>query len=218
MGCFNPAKSDIDLLYLVSSPPTPARKLAFLNALLPLNEAGPAKGVELSVVEEKWCRPFTHPLPYLFHFSPAHLGRIREDPAGYVETMTGTDRDLAAHCAVLERYSRVLYGPPISEVFGPVSPGDYRDSILWDLEDAPTLMARDPLYATLNLCRALAFFRAGLCLSKRDGALWGLEHLPEEFHPLLRHALACYSSTEELPPSDLALSFATYALGELPPA
>lgn len=215
MGCFNPQKSDIDLLVVAATCPDKRARLALLAALVELNGRAPAKGIELSVLERSACAPFRHPCPYVFHFSPAHLPAIQADPGAYVEAMVGTDRDLAAHCTVLRQYGKVLCGPPIPEVFGPVAGADYGDSILFDVSSAPEDMGRDPVYTILNLCRTLAFFRQGLCLSKAQGGLWALDHLTPAYGDLIREALDCYGSDREMTATPLAHLFAVYALGEL---
>lgn len=215
MGCFNPNKSDIDLLVVVETAPGRGEKLAFLSRLVELNGQAPAKGIECSVLERPACDPFRHPCPYVFHFSPAHLPAIQADPAAYVEAMVGTDRDLAAHCTVLRQFGRVLCGPPIPEVFGEVQAADYGDSILFDVSGAPGDMGRAPVDTVLNLCRALAFFRQGLCLSKAQGGQWALDHLIPAYRGLIREALECYGSDREMEATPLARLFAVYALGEL---
>ena len=69
MGCFNPQKSDVDLLVVVNEEPTDAVKRAFLNMVVSLNETGPAKGIEMSIVERSVCKPFAYPTPFVLHFS-----------------------------------------------------------------------------------------------------------------------------------------------------
>ena len=215
MGCFNPKKSDIDLLVVVENLPSEESRLAFLSALLMLEQNAPAKGIELSVLEKRACKPFRHPCPYVFHFSPIHLPAIQADPAAYVRSMMGTDRDLAAHCMVLHQYGKALYGPPVPEVFGPVAEADYRDSICFDVITALEEIDWEPVSVILNLCRTLAFFRQGLCLSKAQGGQWALEHLPKMYHSPIREALACYDAGQDMTPVPLARSFARYALEEM---
>lgn len=215
MGCFNPKKSDIDLLVVVETMPGRGERLALLSRLVELNKLALAKGIELSVLERPACDPFRHPCPYVFHFSPAHLPAIQADPVAYVEAMVGTDRDLAAHCTVLRQHGKALWGPPIPEVFGAVTAEDYGDSILFDLSGAQEDMGRSPVDTILNLCRALAFFRQGLCLSKAQGGQWALDHLVPAYRDLIGEALDCYGSDREMEATPLARLFAVYALGEL---
>ena len=198
MGCFNPQKSDIDLLAVVHGEPTDEEKLRFMQQLVILNEEAPAKGIEMSIVTEAAVKPFVHPTPFVLHFSPMHLRRFRQDPQGYVQYMKGEDPDLAAHCTVIGKRGIVLYGAPIPEVFAPVPGTAYLSSILQDVSGAEEDILTDPLYMTLNLCRVLAYAEEGLVLSKREGGQWGLERLPEKYRPQVRHALACYAAGETM--------------------
>jgi len=97
MGCFQPEKSDLDLLLVVKEEITDEEKLKFMDMVVELNKQAPAKGLELSIVKEEVCNPFVYPTPFDLHFSNAHLGRYQSNPQDYVEKMKGTDKDLAAH-------------------------------------------------------------------------------------------------------------------------
>ena len=216
MGCFNPAKSDLDLLVVVNSEPTDGQKLAFMQALLPLNAEAPAKGIEMSIVTEAAVKPFQYPTPFVLHFSPMHLDRFRQDPVGYVQQMKGTDPDLAAHCTVLRQRGIRLLGAPIPEVFGEVPRAAYLDSILQDVSGAEEDILTDPVYMTLNLCRVLAYAREGLVLSKQEGAQWALRALPEDERTPVRQALEAYTTDRPMQPeADSATAFARYMLGQI---
>lgn len=192
MGCFNPDKSDVDLLVVVKEGPTDAVKRAFLDMVVTLNETGPAKGIEMSIVERSVCKPFAYPTPFVLHFSKMHLDWYRNDPEDYIAKMKGTDRDLAAHITVIRARGVCLCGAPIEEVFGKVPAEDYMDSLWYDIADAEDDIAEDTMYLTLNLARVLAFLQDGSVLSKKEGGEWGLKNLPEKYHVLLRDALSEY--------------------------
>ena len=150
MGCFNPEKSDVDLLVVVNEEPTDTVKCAFLDMVVSLNENGPAKGIEMSVVRRGVCKPFVYPTPFELHFSKMHLDWYRSNPEDYIAKMKGTDRDLAAHITVIRARGVCLCGAPIDEVFGEVPKQDYIDSLWHDI-------AEDTMYLTLNLVRVLAW-------------------------------------------------------------
>ena len=65
-----------------------------------------------------------------------------------------------------------------------------------DIEDAQGEILNNPVYIALNLCRVLAYKRDGLILSKKEGAEWGLSHLPEKYHALISQALCEYTADE----------------------
>lgn len=194
MGCFRWAKSDIDVIAVVESDISEARKLALMEELVRINRLAPPKGLEISFVKQEFCRSFVYPTPFELHFSPAHLGWYLRDPQDYVKNMRGVDRDLAAHFTIIRRYGITLYGTAILELFAPVPKEAYGDSIWYDIENAVEEAEKDPVYVILNLCRAAAYFEEGLVLSKEGGGKWGLARLGYE--PLIGQALAAYGSDQ----------------------
>lgn len=221
MGCFNPQKSDLDLILVVNRSPSPEAKLAFMENTVILNEDAPKKGLELSIVKSQFCSPFVYPTPFELHFSPAHLDRYRKNPKEYVRTMHGADKDLAAHFMIISRYGIPLFGPSVPQVFGPVPRAAYVDSILLDVENAHEDILDAPVYTSLNLCRVLAYLREDLILSKKAGGEWGLRALPEEFQAFLQAMLLSYASRsseeKELPETapEAKLRFAEYMLVQI---
>lgn len=198
LGCFNPQKSDIDLILVTEKAPEDEQKRAFMDLVVRLNGQAPEKGLELSLVRREVCRPFVYPTPFELHFSNTHLDWYRRDPLDYIAKMKGTDKDLAAHFFIINCCGIVLYGAQVKEVFGEVPRADYLDSIWYDVGNAPEDILEAPMYITLNLCRALAYGESGLILSKAEGGQWGLEHLPERFGGLIGRALGCYGSAERM--------------------
>lgn len=218
MGCFHPAASDLDLILIVEEGILDSAKLAFMNEVIKLNREAPPKGLELSLVKREYCKPFVYPTPYELHFSPGHLEWFLKNPDEYVEKMKGTDKDLAAHFANINRYGMVLYGEEIQNVFGSVPRDHFIDSLWYDVSEAECEIFKNPVYITLNLCRALAYMREGAILSKKTGGEWGLNNLPQSFHALIGEALGCY--TNALPmktDKDNAHDFASYMLSEIRP-
>ena len=216
MGCFNPQKSDIDLIIVVDRPLTDPVKRAYLDMTVRYNALGPAKGIEMSIVLREVCRPFVYPTPYELHFSAGHLDWYRDDPDDYVRRMNGTDKDLAAHFTIINKRGRCLYGAPIEDVFAEVPGDDYMDSIWFDVEGAAEEIAEYPMYLILNLARVLAYKEEGLVLSKKEGGEWALEHLPAEYRPLIEDAMREYSAGADIIYDDaLAKGYAEYVLGQL---
>ena len=215
MGCWNPSKSDVDVIVVVDDAPNKDAKLRFLDCIVDINSRATKKGVEISVVRRGVCKNFVYPTPYELHFSPTHLVLYNADKDEYLRRLCGVDRDLAAHFTVINKYGVALCGAPVSDVFGEVDAEYYFDSIAADVECARDDIKRDPLYVTLNLCRVLAYARDGLILSKKDGGKWGLEHLPKRFRPLISSAVRCYIGDDESEYTSAASDFADYALGEI---
>ena len=216
MGCFNPEKSDIDLIIVVNRPLSDAVKRKYMDMVVEYNASGPAKGIEMSVVLAAVCKPFVYPTPFELHFSAAHLEWYRRDPDDYIRKMHGEDPDLAAHFTIISKRGRCLWGAPVKEVLAEVPGPDYMDSIRKDVEDARDSIADNPMYLVLNLARVLAYKEEGLVLSKKEGGEWALSRLPAEFRPLITDALREYSESAEVV-YDLALarSYAGYAIDRI---
>jgi len=215
MGCFHAEKSDIDILIVVNDSVTAQQKTDFMRQVVKLNEQAPAKGLEVSIVKHCYCRPFVYPTPFELHFSPAHLQWFHENPDDYIQKMNGVDKDLAAHFTIINNYGIVLSGEAIADVFDTVPKKDYMDSIWFDIENAEEDILKDPVYIILNLCRVMAFAKDGLCLSKAKGGEWGLAHLSEKYHALIRQALDCYQSNQNMQPDKFtAEEFAREILAE----
>ncbi len=177
MGCFNPQKSDVDLILVVKDEVNDTAKRQFMDMVVELNQQAPEKGLELSIVREAVCKPFVYPTPFELHFSVAHLNWYRTNPKDYVAKMKGTDKDLAAHFTILYHRGQVLYGKDIKEMFAEVSHEAYMDSIWCDIEGATEDILESPMYIILNLCRVLGYKEEGLILSKKEGGEWMLEQL-----------------------------------------
>ena len=216
MDCFNPQKSDVDLIIVVEHPLSDSDKRTFMDMVVESNAMAPAKGIEMSVVLRKVCKPFVYPTPFELHFSAGHLDWYRKDPDDYIRRMNGTDKDLAAHFTIINKRGKCLYGAPIDEVFAEVPNCDYMDSIWYDVEGAAEEITQYPMYLTLNLARVLAYKEERLILSKKEGGEWALEHLPSEYRPLVASALREYSDNAEAVYDDvLAKHYARYVIKRL---
>ena len=213
MGCFNPRKSDIDLIIVVERPLTDAVKRAYMDMVFRYNALGPAKGIEMSIVLRKVCKPIVYPTPYELHFSTGHLEWYKQDPDDYIRRMNGVDKDIAAHFTIINHRGRCLYGAPVKEVFAEVPSCDYMDSIWNDIAEAPENITEDTMYLTLNLARVLAYKEEGLVLSKKEGGEWAISHLPAEYHPLINDALREYSENAAIVYDEaLAKRYAEYMI------
>jgi hypothetical protein len=154
--------------------------------------------LEMSIVLEEHCNDFQYPTPFELHFSNMHIEWYKNNAEDYCEKMNGTDQDLAAHFTIIKKAGIVLCGRPIDEVFGDVPKNYYIDSIKSDIEDARTSIMDNPMYMILNLCRVAAYTGNELVLSKEQGAKWGLNYLENKYHDIIKRALHCYQSNEQM--------------------
>ena len=213
MGCFNPQKSDIDLIVVVDQPLSDPVKREYMDMVVGYNAYGPAKGIEMSIVLRRVCKPFVYPTPFELHFSAGHLKWYEEAPDEYIRKMNGTDKDLAAHFTIIINRGKCLYGAPVKDVFSEVPSCDYMDSLWYDIEGAAEEITEYPMYLTLNLARVLAFREDGLVLSKKEGGEWAIKALPPEYRPLIADAMREYSeSAEVIYDNALAKRYAEYVI------
>ena len=200
MGCFNPKSSDLDLLLGVREGLDDSSKRRFMDKVVSLHEefvretGSSHAGIEMSIVLQKDCNPFVYPTPFDLHFSAMHLKWYKDNPGDYILKMKGTDEDLAAHITITRARGRCLFGLPIEEFFGEVPAVNYFDSIRSDVENAVDEITRNTNYLILNLARVLAFKKDGLVLSKLEGGQWALKNIPDEYHGVIKTALAEYES------------------------
>ena len=198
MGCFNPDKSDIDLIIVTEKEPEEEQKMRFMELTVSLNELAPAKGIELSIVKRSSCENVVHPIPFELHFSPMHLKWFQDNPGDYVRNMKGTDPDLAGHFMIIRHYGICLWGAAVSEVFAEVPKEMYFDSIRKDIEAAREDICENPIYIILNLCRVLGYAEEELVLSKKTGGEWGLRNVDEKYSDLILEALECYAGVKKM--------------------
>lgn len=215
MGCFNPKKSDLDLILVVEDDITAEQKKVFIRNVVLFNEEAPKKGFELSIVKRAFCDPFVYPTPYELHFSNTYLELAKTDLDAYIEKLHGTDKDLAAHFTIINHYGVALYGKPVEEVFGAVPKEDYIDSIWFDVENAAEDILENPVYMTLNLCRVLAYMKDNLVLSKKAGGEWGVRFL-QEYAEFVGAALRCYETDENMEAEqEMPVRFAEDMIGRI---
>ena len=198
MGCFQPEKSDIDLIIVIEKDITDKQKLDFMNEVVELNKSAPSKGIELSIVKKAYCKEFLYPTPFELHFSNGHLQWFMDNPTDYIQKMKGTDKDLAAHFTIINQCGIVLYGEKISEVFGNVPREDYLDSIWEDIRCAKEDIFEEPVYIILNLCRVAAYLKNNFVTSKKQGGEWALQNLPSQYETLISNALKSYETGKEM--------------------
>ncbi len=194
LGCFNPERSDIDLL-IVTSQRMPVEIKRDIVELLLRSSLAP-RPIEISFLVEQEMHPFRHLMPFNLHYSEAWRERYTLALANGSwrawNDETRYDSDLAAHITITRTRGICLDGKLAREVLPAVPPEYYAASIIGDFEDA--LREREQMldYFVLNACRVLAFLREGYILSKDEGGSWGLQALPEEQHAIVAWALEVY--------------------------
>lgn len=189
MGCFNPEKSDVDLLVIVKKELPVVTKKNIIKKLLRLTQ-GRRNPLEMSIILETYLSNFIYPTPFELHFfHPKYL--TEED---YICGGKGfVDADLAGHIKVTNHRGDTLYGKEIKDVFYPIKSEFYIESIYNDIKNAMEDIDENPVYYTLNLCRVLYYLKEGIVSSKREGGEWATEHLPDKYRKIVEQCLKVYN-------------------------
>ena len=190
--CFNWDRSDIDFIVVINNSISKQIKLQLLQVLLNLSDEAPPNSFEMSVVLKKYCENFIYPTPYELHYSDGYFEKHSKNPLLLCNDILQYDPDLAAHFTVIVNTGIVLYGEPISKVFGKIPRENYLDSIYKDIENAKEEVVDNPVYFILNLCRVYAYMKDEVVLSKEKGGQWGLANLSEKYHNLIAAMLDSY--------------------------
>lgn len=213
LECFSWDNSDIDFVVVLGNAPTQTQKEEYISGLLNINKNCPPKGLEMSIVLERYTRQFVYPTPFELHFSNAHLKQCSENIREYCQKMNGTDKDLAAHFTIINKACITVCGKAAKDTFGEVPKNDYFNSIKCDIENAEKDIIENPTYTILNLCRVLAYKYDGLILSKKDGGNWGIAHIDAQYVGIIGKARNIYqgSASNYLEVNDdFLIAFAKY--------
>jgi predicted nucleotidyltransferase len=216
MGCFNPERSDIDLLVVTHRSMSPETKR--LTAGLMLAQSGAPRPLEVSWVLESELKHWRQPFPYDLHFSEGWRKRFEANLNRLDWEMWGSDAkfdpDLAAHFTILlRRGGVVLFGPPVPQIFPVVPTSDYIDALLFDFEEARDEIVKNPVYGVLNLLRVFWYLRDGQISSKEEAGRWGAKVLPDqELRALAAAAVAVQTGADPTGdfPADALTRFARY--------
>ena len=222
MGCFNPRRSDLDLLVVTGQRTSVEQKTKLAELLLRVSLA--PSPIEISLLARDQIHPWRHPASFDLHFSEAWRDRTLADLAsGEWRNWNDAERcdeDLAGHITVVNRRGVCLYGAPIALVFPAVPAADYLASVLADVlspDYGLNSALESPVYVILNACRTYAYLSTSQVLSKDEGGEWALHLLPHQFHATVWSALAAYRSDQDdsrLAHEDV-VHFAAYMHGEI---
>lgn len=214
MNCFNPDRSDIDFLVVIEEKLEFSTMRELIDVLLQLSENGPKKGFEMSVILRNDVGLFSYPTPFVLHYSDSHKDRYMND-SNYI-CGGFEDPDLAAHIVITIERGLCLCGKPINEVFKPILPKYYIESIINDISTSREDIYGNPVYFILNLCRVLCYLKDGVICSKKEGGEWGRTSLPLQYKHIIELALLDYDNRNTFEGNKDKLSdFANYMLGEI---
>lgn len=199
LGCFNPARSDLDLLVITRQRMTVDMKRDLAELLLVTSNA--PYPIEISFLPYTDLTPWRYPTPFDFHYSETWREQTRQALQDgrwrQWNEHRAQDPDLAAHVTITRHRGICLYGAPIAQLLPEVPKEDYLASILSDVRDSFNWIMDNPVYSILNACRVYAFVRDGLVYSKQEGGEWAFAIVPDELRPVIAMALEAYASDEQ---------------------
>jgi streptomycin 3"-adenylyltransferase len=194
MGCFNPVRSDIDLLVVSEHPMPLSTKWRVAQVLLRLS--GAPSPIEISFLNRAQLDPWTHPTPFDLHYGESHREQFEHDlRSGRWKDwnrQVGRDEDLAGHVKVARCRGVCLWGERIDDALPEVPRADYLASVLADLTWSRDRAGVTLDYRVLNLARAWAYLETDAVMSKEEGGVWALGELPERHSPTIKAALRLY--------------------------
>jgi streptomycin 3"-adenylyltransferase len=194
MGCFNPARSDLDLLAVSERPMSLSTKWRVAQVLLRLS--GAPSPIEISFLHRGQLSPWTHPTPFDLHYGESHRDQYERDLGSGAwkdwNRQVQRDEDLAGHVKVARCRGVCLWGAPIEDALPDVPRADYLASVLADLEWSRDRAGVTLDYRMLNLARAWAYLETGEVMSKDEGGVWALGELPARHAPAVEAALRLY--------------------------
>lgn len=194
MGCFNPDRSDIDVLVVIDKEMPPDTKWDVVRFLLDVSMR--PFPIEISFLQQSHINPWKHPAPFELHYSEEwrhrYLSKLDCETGEPWADTKRVDPDLAAHIVILRHRGVVLYGPPVDSVFPTVPEADYIDAIVNDIDDAIEWIDSKPVYGILNLCRVLCYLEERQVTSKEEAGEWAFGRVPDEFRSVVRLALQEY--------------------------
>jgi predicted nucleotidyltransferase len=179
--CYNPARSDVDVLVVTRRRMAPETRRALSRELRRLQESAP---LEISFLSRADLEPWRYPTPYDYHFS------------GSSESHDRSGKYFAAEIANARTRAVTLVGPPAGDVLPDIPDEDFLDCIESDLVWALDHVDEEPSYAVLNSCRVVAYRRERTIMSKADAGSWGLRFAPDEFRSVITAAAAFYAGEE----------------------
>ena len=198
MGCFNPSKSDLDLLLVVSHSLTDQEKLNLAQACLSISKM-PAP-LEISIMTEYQVTNWKHPSPFEFHFSEEWEDKFAQAiKSNSIASLNFSqlDGDLAAHITIVRERGLTLSGKPATQVFKEIPTADYIAALKTDYQWGKEKLNDKPVYFILNACRIHAFLAEKQVLSKAEGGDWALNTYPAKYHSLIQSALDAYASEDK---------------------
>lgn len=202
LGYFQEDVSDIDILILSGRKLKRTQRLAIAGDILEADQNPCPLEMSAIWIHDLW--PWKHPTSCQFHYSAYWTERYRalmQDETGecFIVDHDFEDADIACHVKLTRQCGIRVCGKEIDEVFPEVPESDFWQSISTDI-DHYDFNAYKPEYFASNILilgRILSYKKEGRILSKYEGGLWTLAHVPEQYRYIIENALNAWYEKDE---------------------
>lgn len=202
LQCFREAVSDIDILAVTGRKISREMRLSIAREILAIDQK-PCP-LELSALYAGDIKPWQYPPRCQFHYSDYWTERYKELLSGKLSGSPIVDEDfedtdIACHIKLTKQCGICVYGQPIDRVFPDVPEEDFWQSISNDIDNYDFNAYQPKHYASniLILGRILSYRHEKRILSKYDGGLWTIEHIPERYRYIVENALKVWYLGEQ---------------------
>lgn len=210
LGAFSPDSGDIDILIVVNCSLSPEMRLDIVSDIILLDKK--PRPLEMSAVRLCDLENWKNPGNCVFHYSDFWTERCKNrlnDPGAkcYIIDNDFPDADVTSYIRLIWQCGIPLYGRAVNEIFPDIPDDEFWAAISADVADydfhsyAPRYLASN----ILILGRILSFRYTKRILSKYDGGLWMIGHLPDDLKYLPELAMKVWfgGETHEFPEDDL---------------
>jgi streptomycin 3"-adenylyltransferase len=185
--------SDLDLFVVTSRRTADAERRELIERLLPISGPGDPSGgsrsVNVEIVAQNDVQPWRYPARLDFQFGDWY----RPDYArGDFAPWNPSNPDLAIVLEMVLQANSPLFGPPPSELFGPIPWADVRRAMLDSIPDLLSHLDGDERNVVLTFARIWTTLATGVFRSKDGAADWAIPLLPQEHRAVLAHARSLY--------------------------
>jgi streptomycin 3"-adenylyltransferase len=170
--------SDLDVLAVVARPTDDAERRAIVDRLLDVSgrraRRGPARPVELTIVQAGQLRPWRYP-----PLAELVYGEWLRDAFERGEVPEPSPNpDLAVIVTLIRAHGRALEGPPPEEALDPVPVADLHESIGHGVPGLLDDAESDTRNVLLTLARIWCTLETGEIRTKDAAASWAAERMP----------------------------------------
>lgn len=201
LDAFEPESGDIDILVVVTRTLSPGEKLALAKEIIVID--GHPRPLEMSAITSAEAKNWKNPGNCVFHYSDFWTERykkrfINPQEEVYVVDHDFPDADVTCYIKLINQSGIVLYGQSIAETFAGVPDEDFWAAISSDIDDYDFNAYNERYFASniLILGRILSFKTEKRILSKYEGGLWMMDHVPSHLRDIPEKALGVWYNGE----------------------